>query len=103
MVHNPDRVNQNADALSRKPINLVRLCPPLETLDLAQAQRQDPVLAKVAECLEVDTSSPIPREWLTYPLKRYKQMITTNTGGLYDQPQGQDSHHGARETGHCGH
>ena len=37
MVHKPGRVKQNADALSRKLINLVGLCPALETLDLAQA------------------------------------------------------------------
>ena len=37
MVHKPGRVKQNADTLSRKLINLVGLCPALETLDLAQA------------------------------------------------------------------
>ena len=63
-----------ADALSRKPINLVGFCPSLKIHDIAQAQRQDPELVKVAECLEGNAHPPTSREWLIYPLKRYKQL-----------------------------
>ena len=74
IVHKTGLVNQNADALSRKPVNLVGLCSPLETCDIARAQKQDPVLVKVAEQLEAKAPSPTSREWEAYPLKRYKQI-----------------------------
>ena len=52
MVHKLSLADQCADALARKPINLVGICTSLKTSDIAQAQRQDPELAKVAECLK---------------------------------------------------
>ena len=74
MVHKPSLANQYADALSRKPINLVGICSCLKTHDIAQAQRQDPELAKVADCVEGNAHPPTPREWLTYSLKCYRQL-----------------------------
>ena len=104
MVHKSGWVEQNANAHSRKLINLVGLCPSLETLGLAQAQGQDRVLAKSRRTPASGRLSPYPREWLTYPLKNYttNNMVTTGTGGLHDLPQAQVSHHGARETSDCG-
>lgn len=73
MVYKSGPTNLNADALSRKPIGLVGLCPPLEASVIAHAQ-EDPVLRKVAEQLEVNAPCPTSREWFTFPLKRYKQI-----------------------------
>lgn len=74
MVHKPGLANQCTDALSRNPINLVGICPSLKTHDIAQAQRQVSELAKVAECLKGNTYPLTSREWLTYPLKCYRQL-----------------------------
>lgn len=74
MVHKPGLANQCADALSRKPINLVGICPSLKAHYIAQAQRQDPELAKVTECLEGNAHPPTSREWPIHPLKRYRQL-----------------------------
>ena len=68
MVHRPGTTNQHADALSRRPIALVALSPPLETAEIAKAQRADPVLSVVIELLEKGTPPPKSREWLKFPL-----------------------------------
>ena len=74
IVHRPGITNQHADALSRRPIALVALSPPLEAAEIAKAQRADPVLSTVIELLEQGTSPPKSKEWLKFPLKRYKQL-----------------------------
>ena len=74
IVHRPGITNQHADALSRRPIALVALSPPLEAAEIAKAQRADPVLSTVIELLEQGTSPPKGREWLKFPLKRYRQL-----------------------------
>ena len=74
VIYKPGVTNQNADALSRRPISLVALHSPMKNSDLAQAQQQDTVLGKVYEQLENDAAPPTTREWTKYPLKRYKQI-----------------------------
>jgi len=74
LVHKPGSFNQNADALSRKPVSLVAQHPSLEKADITQAQRQDPVLTVVLEQLRKGTPPPNTHDWMKFPLKRYKQM-----------------------------
>ncbi len=52
VVHKPGKSNLNADALSRNPLSMVALRPPMETSDIARAQRDDPVLSTVRKQLE---------------------------------------------------
>ena len=58
VVYKRGEINQNADALSCRPVALVAVCPPLETADIAQAQREDPVLSIVFHQLESEVSPP---------------------------------------------
>ena len=66
--------NQHADALSRRPVTLVALHPPLEMADIAQALRVDPALSAVFHQLESKVTPPAIVDWLKFPLKRYWQI-----------------------------
>ena len=74
VVYRPGATNQHADALSRKPISLVALNPPMDIADLAEAQQQDPMLSKVHQQLQNDAPPPVTGEWRKHPLKRYRQL-----------------------------
>ena len=56
VVYKPGAVNQNADALSRRPVALVAVKPPLETAQITQAQRQDPARWKMNVFLQPQES-----------------------------------------------
>ena len=74
LVHRPGNTNQNADALSRKPVSLVVQLPALEKADITQVQRQDPVLTVVIEQLRKGTLPPNTQDWMKFPLRHFKQM-----------------------------
>ena len=60
MVHRSGPTNLKADALSRKPIGLVGLLPPLEAFDITRTLQEDPALMKVARHLEENAPCPTP-------------------------------------------
>ena len=68
IVHHPGTTNQHADALSRRPIALVALSPPLQTAEIAKAQRADPVLSVVIELLEKGTPRLKAESGSSFPL-----------------------------------
>ena len=74
VVYRPGETNQRADALSRKPITLVALDPPMEGADLAEAQQNDPALSQVQQQLLNGSIPPATGEWKRHPLKRYQQI-----------------------------
>ena len=74
ITYKPGATNQNADALSREPIALVALHPPMEKPKLAEAQKQDPVLGIVIDHLVNDTTPLATTQWRKFPLKRYQQI-----------------------------
>ena len=74
VVYRPGETNQRADALSRKPITLVALDPPMEGADLAEAQQNDPALSQVQQQLLNGSIPPATGEWRRHPLKRYRQI-----------------------------
>ena len=72
-------LNNNADALSRWPPD----SPPLPvvvtstteyTIDLQQAQLEDPVLQQVQQALSQSHETPNTATWHHSPLKRYRQL-----------------------------
>ena len=58
IAYQPGRQNQVANALSRCPVNLVTLNPPVSTTELSQAQATDPVLKPVIDYL-LTTDTPL--------------------------------------------
>ena len=69
-MYGPGETDQHADALSRKPIALVALNSSMEKADLAEAQRQDPVLSKVYKQLQCANPPPATGDWRKHPLKQ---------------------------------
>lgn len=74
VVYKRGEANQNADALSRRPVTLVAVQPPLEATDIAQAQRDDPVLSVVLNQLKSKDTPPATGDWSKFPFKRYRQI-----------------------------
>ena len=60
--------------LMPSPVMLVTLHPPLETDNIAPAQREDPALLAVFCQLESKVTPPAIGDWLKFPLKRYRQI-----------------------------
>ena len=63
-----------ADALSRCPVNLVTLSPPVSKADLSEAQKTDPVLKAVMDHLLLTDMPPTSGKWRTFPHRRFKQL-----------------------------
>lgn len=74
VVYKRGKTNQNADALSRRPVALVAIHPSLEAADIALAQREDPVLSLVSHQLKSNDVPPPTGDWSKFPLKRYRQI-----------------------------
>ena len=74
VVHHPGRCNQHADALSRVPISVVAVHPPIHMTDLATAQQNDPVLSVAYRYLQTNQTPPTTGEWNKFPLRRYRKL-----------------------------
>ena len=73
LVHRPGSLNDNTDALSRRPVNLVGLTPPMDVNTIKEAQLKDKVLSRVYEQISKNTTPPSGQMWNQSPLCRYKQ------------------------------
>ena len=72
--HRPGVENADADSLSRYPVSLMALQPPISSTELATAQQSDPVLSKVITHLQSSGTRPHSKDWRWYPLCRYYQL-----------------------------
>ena len=72
--HRPGVENVDADSLSRHPVSLVALEPPLSFTDISTAQHSDPVLSKVLSHLQSSSARPSSNNWRWFPLRRYYQL-----------------------------
>ena len=72
--HRPGIENVDADSLSRHPVSLMALQPPISSTELATAQQLDPVLSKVITHLQSSGVRPPSKDWRLYPLRRYYQL-----------------------------
>ena len=72
--HRPGIENVDADSLSRHPVSLMALQPPISSTELTAAQQLDPVLSKVITHLQSSGVRPPSKDWRLYPLRRYYQL-----------------------------
>ena len=74
IVHRPGNANQNADALSRRPIALLGIIPPIAAEQITAAQKKDATLSSVYELVDHKSTPPKAGKWRQFPLKRYRQI-----------------------------
>ena len=78
--------NQQADALSCKPVTIVAISSELDSTVIAAAQQSDAVLDTVLRQIGSKETPPLTNNWRKFPLKRYHQIwsqLTLHESVLY--------------------
>ena len=76
IVHRPGNANQNADALSRRPIALLGMIPPIDAEQIIAAQKNDATLSSIYELIDHKSTPPNTDKWRQFPFKRFRQLWT---------------------------
>ena len=80
IVYRKGRENGNADALSRKPVEVCHSAAttivPDTRADIRQHQGTDPLICQLRDALEQSSSPPSGPGWRQHPLPRYRQLWT---------------------------
>ena len=58
IVHYPGNANQNTDALSRRPISLLGIIPPIDAEQIIAAQKNDSTLSSVYKVIDNKSTPP---------------------------------------------